>query len=104
VAIHRPRLATVVHVLGGIREASIDFIRITRDMILAFNALHRKSQSINVGDMVVIRMGDTRHGTDSFVGRSGMVVYKNANPVWSKYSILIDTHRISFMVGDIEKC
>ena len=94
----------VARVAGTIRHAATDLWEIARDTLDAFNKLHRKSSSINVGDMVVVRMGDASHRTDAYVGRSGVVVYKNTNPVWARYSVLIDTQRISLGVQEIERC
>ncbi len=91
-------------ILGNIRGVAADLISVARDSVLAFNALHRKTKEIRVGDMVVVRMGDSKRRTDDFIGMSGVVVYKNTNPVWSRFNVLIDTRRVSFAVDEIEKC
>ncbi len=102
--VFHPRLLLAARILGDFKGITADFISVAGETTRAFSALHRKTKSIEVGDMVVIRMGDSRRGTEAFTGRSGMVVYKNTNPVWSKYSVLIDQQRISFAIDEIEKC
>lgn len=100
----RPKLRVLHDAAIGAGEVIADFISVARDSILAFNNLHRKTRSIQVGDMVIIRMGDVKRGTQELVGRSGMVIYKSNNPVFCRYNVLIDSRRISLDIQEIEKC
>ena len=97
---HLKASARTLAKVGGILG---DFVELAVESLRAIALLRRKNRSINVGDMVIVRMDSSRRFASHTIGRTGIVVFRDSNPLWSKYCILISGERHCLSIDEIEK-
>jgi len=99
----RSRLKAATRTFVKVGEIFVDFVELAVESLRTVSSLRRKNRSINVGDMVVVRMDSSRRFASRTVGRTGIVVFRDSNPLWSKYCILISGERHCLSIDEIEK-
>jgi hypothetical protein len=97
----RAHLKIAAGYITDITYIVVDCVELFNETLQATLKLRQKSRSICIGDMVVIRMGSGHRRLD--IGKTGLVVHKGANPVWTKYCILINGERHDFAIDEIER-
>ena len=99
----RSHLKVTARALINIRGVLGDLLELTVESIHAVTTLRRKNRSINIGDMVIVRMDTSQRFASQVVGKTGIVVFRDSNPLWSRYSILISGERFCLSIDEIEK-
>ena len=97
----RAQLKVVTGYVVDIAGVVADCAELVNEALRATLKLRQKSRSISIGDMVIVRMGSGPRR--QAIGKTGLVVHKGANPVWTKYCILINGERHDFAIDEIER-